>query len=340
MNGYRQSGGFLSSIPPFVKFVLIANLAIYLFQILLGSFKIDGTSLNFLIQKYFSLIPLTFSSSNHPDLGGWFTWPWQFISYQFLHSIESFGHIFFNMFGVWMFGSELEREWGSAKFGMFYILCGIGAGLLQIFVSNAPTVGASGALFGVLIAFGMSYPDRKILMFPLFIPISAKYFVAFYAAIELFSGITRANDGVAHWAHLAGALTGFILLKWGKELGVWNLANKWFGGKGISSYNNPSIGRGYGSSGGSFGGGSPFGGGMGSGMRQNPFSGMRTRVTNKAKETYQAPTPKPSEKTYDIDGEKIDQKKIDDILDKISASGYQSLTDREKYILTELSKRI
>jgi len=334
--GYGTRGGILSSIPPFVRFILIANLAVHLFTLLFANFKISGHSLDFFITQYLALIPFDL----HPlsPIKDAIFLPWQLVSYQFLHA--DFWHLFFNMFGIWMFGSELERDWGSARLGVFYLLCGIGAGLLQIFVSNGPTIGASGALFGVLIAFGMSYPDRKILMFPFFIPISAKYFVAIYAVIELLNGITRTNSNVAHWAHLAGAITGFILIKYGRELGVWKLAQKWFGNKGITSGSNYSNVSGYSGFG---GGGSSnlFGRGYQTTSRQtNPFRNIKTRVTRTQQQSYQEKRQPSVEKTYLIDGETIGQSKIDEILDKISASGYQSLSEKEKYILTELSKRI
>lgn len=327
--GYGRGGGFLSSIPPFVKFVLITNVVVYLlFNLLFANFSIGGAPLALYIQKIFALIPFDYESS--------YFLPWQLVTYQFLHG--GFSHIFFNMFGIWIFGAELERDWGSARFGVFYLLSGIGAGLLQIFVSDLPTVGASGALFGILIAYGMLYPNRKLLIFPLFIPVAAKYLVAFYAAIELFRGISGANTGVAHWAHLAGGLTGFLLLKFGKDIGVWKLANKWFGTKGIQSGGYSS--EGFGLGGGSFGGGSSYGDsyGQSSSSGGSPFSRLKMKVNKEQPQTY-TPAPK-AEKTFDIDGETIDQSKIDEILDKISAGGYQSLTDKEKYILTELSKRI
>ncbi|MDZ7658816.1 rhomboid family intramembrane serine protease [Fodinibius sp.] len=141
---------------------------------------------------------------------------WQLVSYMFLHA--GFGHIFFNLFALWMFGQAIENFWGTNRFVIYYFLTGIGAALLHMLIGagGAPTLGASGAVYGILLAFGMMFPNRPImLLFPP-IPIKAKYFVAIFGAIELISGLTRANSGVAHFAHLGGMLVGFILIKyWG-----------------------------------------------------------------------------------------------------------------------------
>jgi membrane associated rhomboid family serine protease len=141
---------------------------------------------------------------------------WQLVSYMFLHA--GFGHIFFNLFALWMFGQAIENFWGTHRFVVYYFLTGIGAALLHMLIGGggAPTLGASGAVYGILLAFGMMFPNRPImLLFPP-IPLKAKYFVAIFGAIELISGLTRANSGVAHFAHLGGMLVGFILIKyWG-----------------------------------------------------------------------------------------------------------------------------
>jgi membrane associated rhomboid family serine protease len=141
---------------------------------------------------------------------------WQLVSYMFLHA--SFGHIFFNLFALWMFGQAIENFWGTNRFVIYYFLTGIGAALLHMLIGGggAPTLGASGAVYGILLAFGMMFPNRPIMLLIPPIPIKAKYFVAIFGAIELISGLTRANSGVAHFAHLGGMLVGFILIKyWG-----------------------------------------------------------------------------------------------------------------------------
>lgn len=171
----------------------------------------------------------------------------QLISYMFMHA--NFQHIFFNMFAVWMFGRVLEQVWGPRRFLTYYLICGIGAGLIQELVqyleyaftlSNydsvnlgiaggiipmeeylnmMTTVGASGAVYGILLAFGMLFPNSQMFIFPLPFPIKAKYFVIGYAILELFLGL-GGGDGVAHFAHLGGMLFGLILIiYWRKKNG-------------------------------------------------------------------------------------------------------------------------
>ena len=162
-------------------------------------------------------------------LGPWFTqllalWPlghgflpWQVMTYAFLHG--SIGHLFFNMLGLWMFGAELERVWGTKRFMQFYAASVLTAAATQLVMTSLsgsvyPTVGASGGLFGLLLAFGMMFPDRIIM--PLFppIPMKAKIFVALYGGLELFLGVTGSRSGVAHFAHLGGMLGGFLMIRY------------------------------------------------------------------------------------------------------------------------------
>ena len=171
----------------------------------------------------------------------------QLISYMFMHA--NFQHIFFNMFAVWMFGRVLEQVWGPKRFLTYYLICGIGAGLIQELVQYVEyaftlsnydsvnlgiaggiipmeeylnmmtTVGASGAVYGILLAFGMLFPNSQMFIFPLPFPIKAKYFVIGYAVLELFLGL-GGGDGVAHFAHLGGMLFGLILIiYWRKKNG-------------------------------------------------------------------------------------------------------------------------
>lgn len=168
----------------------------------------------------------------------------QLFTYMFMHS--GFDHIFFNMFAVWMFGRVLEQVWGPKRFLFYYILCGVGAGLVQELVqyihyvtelsaydsvniggviipmkeylNYMTTVGASGAVYAILLAFGMLFPNNSIFIFPLPFPIKAKYFVIGYAVIELVLGISNnAGDNVAHFAHLGGMIFGFILIMYWKK---------------------------------------------------------------------------------------------------------------------------
>ncbi len=139
---------------------------------------------------------------------------WQLVTYMFLHDPFSIMHILFNMLYLWMFGVELEREWGTREFLKFYFITGIGAGLINILVSGAPTIGASGAIYGVMIAFAMRYPNREVYIWMLF-PVKIKYLMGFLILLQFFSTFGPYSDGVAHAAHLGGALVGFLYLKYG-----------------------------------------------------------------------------------------------------------------------------
>lgn len=162
---------------------------------------------------------------------------WQLVTYMFMHA--GFAHIFFNMFALWMFGRTIEQQIGSRNFLLFYLICGIGAGLIQLGVNwiefssaiNAGeilkargladvfTVGASGAVFGILLAFGLLNPNvTLILLFPP-IPIKAKWFVIIYGLLELYAGVRGTGGGIAHFAHLGGMLWGFLLLYYWKKRG-------------------------------------------------------------------------------------------------------------------------
>lgn len=145
---------------------------------------------------------------------------WQLLSYAFLHG--GMLHLFFNMFGLWMFGTALEQLWGTRRFLQYYFVCVVGAGLVQLLVVSAsqesggiyPTVGASGGVLGILLAFAMIYPNRMImLLFPP-IPMKAKYFVLIFGAFSLWAGMTGTQAGVAHFAHLGGMLFGFLMIQY------------------------------------------------------------------------------------------------------------------------------
>jgi len=140
-------------------------------------------------------------------------WLWQLVTYMFLHG--GFFHLFFNMFVLWMFGSAIEDYWGSSEFLKYYFITGIGAGITNcVFTlhSSIPTIGASGAIFGLLLAYGMAYPDRQIYLYFL-IPIKAKYLVLILGAIELLAIANPGGDGIARFAHLGGLLFGYVYLK-------------------------------------------------------------------------------------------------------------------------------
>ncbi len=145
---------------------------------------------------------------------------WQFVSYMFLHDPRGFSHILFNMLFLWMFGRDLEELWGTRRFLNYYFLCGVGAGLCVVVANlifnsghlDIPTIGASGAIYGLLLAFGMIYPDREILMSFLF-PIKAKYFVMIMGGIAFMSSFGGSGSGVSNVAHLGGMLFGYVYLK-------------------------------------------------------------------------------------------------------------------------------
>jgi membrane associated rhomboid family serine protease len=142
--------------------------------------------------------------------------PWQLVTYMFLHA--GFSHILFNLFALWIFGQSIEAFWGTKRFVIYYLLTGIGAALIHMLVAGggAPTIGASGAVYGILLAFGMMFPDRYIVLLIPPVPIKAKYFVMIFGAIELFSGLTRPGSGIAHFAHLGGMIVGYVLIRiWG-----------------------------------------------------------------------------------------------------------------------------
>ena len=182
-------------LPPVTQALLLANAAIFFLGELLGP--------NLLAP--FWLWPV----------GGSF-WPWQMGTYSFIHG--SFNHLFFNMLGLWMFGAELEQMWGRKRFIVFYGSSVLAAALTQLIVnavigSGAPTVGASGGLFGLLLAFAMIFPNRIILLF-FVIPMKAKWLVLLYGILELYQGATIMNSGVAHFAHLGGMLGGLLTLRY------------------------------------------------------------------------------------------------------------------------------
>lgn len=139
---------------------------------------------------------------------------WQLATYIFLHDTGSITHILFNMLGLWMFGSELEQMWGSRQFLKFFFICGIGAGILMVLLSPSDprmTIGASGSVYGVLLAFAMLFPDRII--YYIIFPIPAKYFVMILGGMAFFSSLSASGSGIAHVAHLGGMLCGFIYMK-------------------------------------------------------------------------------------------------------------------------------
>ena len=207
---YEARPKTFSRFPPVVKTLLLANVAIYGLQMI--------PSVNAFLMKVFALWPITNKLIFTNGLQT-FTYhgpafsPWQMLTYSFLHSVNNFWHIFFNMFAFWMFGSVIERVWGSKRFAFYYFVCVFGAAIAQLIVSYGkyyPTIGASGGVFGLLLAYGMMYPRQKL--YVIAFPVEARWFVLGYGAVELIMGLTGTMPNVAHFAHLGGMIFGFILI--------------------------------------------------------------------------------------------------------------------------------
>lgn len=293
-----------SFFPPVIKWLLILNVGIFVLGMLpIGTYP-DGTGrvLDHIFLQYGALWP--------PDSP--FFRPWQYFTTMFLHA--DFFHLLMNMFVLWMFGSEVENQLGPKRMGVFYLLSGLGASLLHtIFTvidgSGAPAVGASGAISGVMIAYAMLFPDRIILLF--FIPMRAKWAAIFYIGYTVFRGVSNSpTDNIAHFAHLGGALTGFILLKTGLHTII---ANKLSGrpARDAGQFSQPPPPPG-------------------------PVSRADRRESARIIEARFRDVPRSAPVNMNF-GE--DQERIDRILDKISDQGYQSLTQEEKDLLNNASKR-
>lgn len=219
----------MNGMPPVTKNIIIINVLLFLGTVVAQGYGID-------LNDYLGL---------HFFMAGKFNLA-QLFTYMFMHG--GFGHLFFNMFAVWMFGRTLEYVWGPKRFLTYYILCGIGAGLVQELVqfihyetvlsaytgvntaygvipmkeylNLMTTVGASGAVYAILLGFGMLFPNQELFIFPLPIPIKAKFFVIGYAVLELYLGFSNnPNDNVAHFAHLGGMIFGIILILYWKKKG-------------------------------------------------------------------------------------------------------------------------
>ena len=257
---------------------------------------------------------------------------YQFLTYMFLHG--SFTHILFNMFALWMFGSVIERVWGPRKFLFYYICCGIGAGFTQELVQYADysiqgiaayqyvnaggvqmttnayiniwtTIGASGAVYGILLAFGMIFPNERLFIIPFPFPIKAKWLIVGYVAIELFSAMSGPGDGVAHMAHLGGMLFGFLLIRYWQK-------------------HPDSSGR--------------FGRSNGMEFFDNMKRKFEERQRNSRMNAERQQTRRETDEEYNA-RQRQNQEEIDAILDKIRKSGYDSLTKEEKQKLFDQSKK-
>ncbi|HMN45067.1 MAG TPA: rhomboid family intramembrane serine protease [Povalibacter sp.] len=193
----------LDRITPINKTLILINVIVFGLQYLAGH----------LVNVQFALWPPQIERMGGPPFQ-----VWQLLTYGFMHG--SFMHLFFNMFALFMFGSDVERLFGSKRYLTYYLVCVIGAALMHLIVVRianlppAPVVGASGAVFGILLAFGMAWPNRKLILLPIPIPMPAWLFVTLYGLLELYLGITQTAQGVAHFAHLGGMATGFVLIRY------------------------------------------------------------------------------------------------------------------------------
>jgi membrane associated rhomboid family serine protease len=200
----------LNQLPPVIRGLLIANVGIYLLQMLLG----DSLTLAF------ALWPFGEQTGQAPD-GSIVTVGfeiWQVLTYGFLHS--GIAHLVMNMLALYMLGGPIEHVLGSRHFLIYFLVCVIGAAIAQLLTVEYftggfyPTVGASGGVFGVLFAFALFFPREKLILFPIPIPMPAWLFVTLYGAAELFFGVTRTMAGIAHFAHLGGMIAGFLLIQY------------------------------------------------------------------------------------------------------------------------------
>ena len=296
--------------PPVIKYLLISNIGVFILQFFfLDTLRAGSVPIGDLFVKNFALF--TYESP--------FFRPWQLFTYMYMHG--GFSHLFFNMFALWMFGMELENMWGSKTFFIFYTVCGVGAGIANAFLAplvsyippNVPTVGASGSIYGVLIAFGMIFPNRYIYIY-FMLPIKAKYLIIIYILIEVFAVASQSQSGIAHIAHLGGGVVGFLY--------VYFILNK---GKPKFFKNQ--------------------------GQDNNVFNNFKDMFEKKPeppkyeppKNVYDANFEDLSKSKYEDDmrrNEKEAQIKIDAILDKLGANGYASLTEEEKRILFQESKKL
>lgn len=274
-----EPGYGASALTPWVKRLLIANAAIFLLMWISGS-------AGFFVE-WFAFRPSRI-----------LTRPWGALTYMFLHA--GFWHVFINMLMLFFFGMPLERRWGSREFIKYYLLCGLGGVALSFVFQSSSIIGASAAVYGLMLAFAMTWPDAPIYIWGIF-PVKAKWLAAFLFVVSTLSAFGGGGDGIAHFAHLGGLVTGFVYLRTD-----WR-APGWLRGRGTAGTSRP-------------------GGGFGSGKtpgrrptRPEGSSGARGGWRRADEEAL------------------LDE--VDAILDKISRSGMQSLTPGELELLNEVSRR-
>ena len=317
----------MRNIPVVTKNLLIINILVFIATYVVRGMNIDLNDifgLHFFLASDFRI--------------------WQFFTYMFMHG--GFTHILMNMFMLWMFGMVVENVWGPKKFLFYYIVCGVGAGLCQelaqygtylveglanfdsvrvgttvlpmdVYLNMMNTVGASGAIYGVLLAFGMLFPEERMFIIPIPVPIKAKWIIMGSIVVELFSAIGTSNDGVAHLAHLGGMLFGFILIRYWKK-------------HPYSGYGDFGMNRGH-----------QFFDRMKNSWEQR--GGRDTRNATNGNSGAWTNTSQSSDANNRSDWDynaqkKQQQEEVDRILDKIRKSGYDSLTKDEKQKLFDSSK--
>src|SRR6266704_5232092 len=226
IKSYRVSFDFY--VTPGVKLLLIANFAVFIFEALL--YRYSGPTAYVELLKWFGLVP----AGVIPGLR-----IWQPFTYLFLHDVNSIWNILMNMFMLWMFGRELELVWGRNRFLRYYFLTGVGAGVINVIVktvpllfghgfSYVPTIGASGAIFGIMIACAILFPSRRVYLFPIPVAMSMRMVVAIMAAFTFLGTFGLGDDKVSHLCHLGGMLVGWIYLRRGSFLyGVRNTVSDW-----------------------------------------------------------------------------------------------------------------
>lgn len=295
-------------MPPVVKTLLLLNIVAFIIDMLFPMIS-GGISLNGILGLHYIL---------HPDFHFY-----QFVTYMFMHG--GLSHLFFNMFALWMFGRIMEQVWGGQRFLLYYLFCGVGAAFVQelgqlygLINPYAMTIGASGAVYGILLAFGMTFPNERLFIIPIPFPIKAKYFVMFYVVVEILEGMSL-SDGVAHFAHLGGMLFGFILILYWKK----TMRRQQFGGGNFWNSNATYYEQGY-------------------DRGESLFDKLKKKFVGSKKK------PKMNvsygggkhEKDYEYNSrKKQDNEEIDRILDKVRKDGYASLTTEEKNRLFNASKQ-
>lgn len=281
-----MSFGFGAGFTPWVQRLIIANAVMFVLQTVIGP-------------RFTAMLEFVPSEVMYR--------PWTLVTYMFAHG--GFGHIFFNMLGLFFFGPPLESRWGSNEFIKYYMLCGLGGAALSFMFANASIIGASAAVYGVMLAFAMNWPDAPIYIWGIF-PLPAKYLIGSAVAISLYSAYTGRMDGTAHFAHLGGFAAGFLYLKLDRKGGgLFTRVRKMVTKSGMKV--------------------TPGGGGAEPADKVGAVGHMRgSSVAGRGR----AAAPTTASETQLLND-------LDRVLDKISTDGMNSLTMEERKLLDEASRR-